>query len=162
MKNISFEGIKSLKLKNFDNNIHFLENRTLEYLKTLDIIDNNITNLSIFNNIKFTHIDKIFKNRDNDFLENIFWKIKEGFKYLKSFTLINTEKLEIELNSDNKSYNIYTYFKNPELNILFNNTDFLFDDILSNIKNVIIPDTIFDIDGNSTNLFYYYTLKNYI
>jgi hypothetical protein len=162
LKNISFEGIKSLKLKNFDNNIHFLENRTLEYLKTLDIIDNNITNLSIFNNIKFIHIDKIFKNRDNDFLENIFWKIKEGFKYLKSFTLINTEKLEIELNSDNKSYNIYTYFKNPELNILFNNTDFLFDDILSNTKDVIIPGTIFDIDGNSTNLFSYYTLKNYI
>ena len=162
LKNISFEGIKSLKLKNFDNNIHFLENRTLEYLKTLDIIDNNITNLSIFNNIKFAHIDKIFKNRENDFLENIFWKIKEGFKYLKSFTLINTEKLEIELNSDNKTYNIYTYFKNPELNILFNNTDFLFDDILSNTKDVIIPGTIFDIDGNSTNLFSYYTLKNYI
>ena len=163
LKNISFEGIRFLKLKGFDNNIHFLENITLKSLKILDIIDNNINDLSIFNNIKFIHLSNIYTNRESNIIdEKKCLHVKEGFKYLNFFSLICAEEIYIEkYDDDNKYYICYIYFSDPKLNIYFTNKDFLLDEVLSNSKRVYLSGDLFDTDGYSTNLFSYESLKTY-
>ena len=161
LKNISFEGIKHLKLKNFDNNIHFLESSTLKSLKILDIIDMNINNdLSLFNNIKFINLKNIYAIKESDIIEESkYLYVKEGFKYLNFFSLIYVDELKIEKNIQSQCYNCYANFRDPKLNVFFTNTDFLYYDFLSNVKNLIISSDLFDIDGNSSNIFSYQTLK---
>ena len=162
MKNITFEGIKNLILKGLDNKIHFLENDSLKSLKILDIIDCNIDDLSLFNNIKFINLKNIYTNKESNITnEKKCLYIKEGFKYLKFFTLIYAEEIYIEYNYNKNCYNCYIYFNNPKLNIFFTNIDFLLDEILVNVKNIHMSSSLFDIDGYSSNLFSYQTLKTY-
>ena len=60
LKEISFSGVKYLKIKGFnDTNIKFLSNNTLKDLKELDIKENFLTKISIFDNISFPNINKI-------------------------------------------------------------------------------------------------------
>ena len=162
LKKITFEGIKNLILKGFDNNISFLENDTLKSLKILDLIDNNINDLSIFNNIKFINLKNIYTNKEsnvNNEKKCLF--IKEGFKYLKFFTFIYAEELHIEFDNNKNCYNCYIYFNSPKLNIFFTNIDFLLDEVLVNVKNIYMSSSLFDIDGYSSNFFSYQTLKTY-
>ena len=60
---------------------------------------------------------------------------------------------------DNK-YEFQIFCINPQINIKFYNTDLLYSDILSNIEKINMSDSLFDIDGNSNNVFSYNTLKN--
>ena len=162
LKNISFEGINNLILKGFDNNIRFLENNTLQSLKTLHIIDNDINDLSIFNNIKFIKLKNIYTNRESNIIkETNCFHIKEGFKYLNYFSLIYAEEIHIEYNYNKKCYNCRIYFNNPKINIFFTNIDFLLDEVLINAKKIYISGNLFNIDGYSSELFSYQTLKAY-
>ena len=155
LKNISFKGIKYLTLKGFDNNIFFLSNNTLNSLKEINFIENNITDLSIFDNIKFIGLEKL----NIDYNSSSFYKfIEKGFRSLNYFSRISVEKLEV--NYKNNKYESKVSFLNPELNIYFTNADFLFDNLLSNVKKLIIPNSLFDIDANNNSLFSYETLKN--
>ena len=70
LKVIAFTCINYLKIKGFDdNNIKFLSNNSLKDLKELDIKENSLTIISIFDNISFPNINKIIAS-ENDFNEN--------------------------------------------------------------------------------------------
>ena len=164
LKNISFKGITKLILKEFNNDIQFLSNKTLQNLQILNLISNNITDLSIFNDINFIDLKNI-----NVFSYNSIEKekyilkiplIENNFDSLKAFRLIKPKKLEIYSEDENK-YKFQISFTNPELNIYFHDENFIYSDILINTEDVSISIYLFDIDGNSTNIFSYESLKNY-
>ena len=83
--------------------------------------------------IKFIGIEKI----NIDYNSSSFFKfIEKGFRSLNYFSRISVEKLEV--NYKNNKYESKVSFLNPELNIYFTNADFLFDNLLSNVKELII------------------------
>ena len=116
--------------------------------------------LSLFNNIKFINLKNIYAIKESDIIEESkYLYVKEGFKYLNFISLIYVDELKIEKNIQSQCYNCYANFRDPKLNVFFTNTDFLYYDFLSNVKNLIISSDLFDIDGNSSNIFSYQTLK---
>ena len=64
------------------------------------------------------------------------------------------------MNQKNNKYELEVHCTNPKFNFSFYNTDLLYSDYFLNIEEIKISDSIFDIDGNSNNLFSYNTLKN--
>ena len=163
LKNSSFTGITKLSLKSFNNDIGFLCNKTLQNLKILNLISNNITDLSMFNDIKFTYLNNIniffYTSTEQETYIPEIPIIENNFNSLSFFKLIKPKKLEIYL-EDEKKYKFHILFTNPELNIYFHNIDFLFSDVLINTEEVSFQNSLFDIDGNSTNIFSYENLKN--
>ena len=82
-----------MKLKGFDNDIHFLTNKTLQYLITLDLLsDKDINDLSMFNDINFINLEKI-EIYQIDGLKTKIPLIQSNFDSLKSFKSIRVEKL---------------------------------------------------------------------
>ena len=160
LKNISFNGIKSMMLKGFDNDIHFLSNKSLQNLNVLDIVSNNINDLSIFDDINFIDIKAInvFSSDDNE-NSKITPIIEKNFNSLTYFKSIRLKELMIYYN--NNKYEFSVFFSNPQINIIFNNIDFLYSDVLLNPNKLNISGNIFDIDGHSTNIFSYETLKSH-
>ena len=158
LKIISFKGIKYLKLKGFDNDIHFLTNKTLQYLITLDLLsDKDINDLSMFNDINFINLEKI-EIYQIDGLKTKIPLIQSNFDSLKSFKSIRVEKLTFKRVDD--KYEFTANFCRPKLEINFNKIDFLYSDALLNTNYVQLPSSIFDTDGNSKNIFSYETLAN--
>ena len=153
LKNISFNGIKHLKLKGFDNDAYFLCNKTLKDLKKLDLTEkNNINDLNMFRDISFININDILLNSQ---------KIEKNFDALISFkSSIIVKNLTINL-IDNDKYEFNAICTNPNITLSFNNADFLCCDILINIEKFIIPKPIFDEDGNCKNIFSYEALRNF-
>ena len=112
LKVISFTGINILKIEGFDdNNIKFLSNNSLKDLKELDIKENSLTIISIFDNISFPNINKIIVS-ENEFNENSLEKITKNFSSIKVESIdINLQKIKIrynnpELEINNKNFNI--------------------------------------------------------
>ena len=156
LKNISFRGVQYLKLKGFDNDIFFLSNNTLKSLKEIDFIENNILDLSIFNNINFINLEKI-NIKSGSYISD-YKCINKGFSSLNYFSKIYAKNLKIRYKDD--KYECYVRFCNPELNVFFTNTDFLFNNSLLKVKELDIPISLFDVNGNANSLFSYETLKN--
>ena len=111
LKNISFNGIKNLIIKGFDNNnIKFFSNSSLKDLEQLDLKENSLSYISIFDDIKFPEIKKIIVNEkdfNDDSLNNL--KLFSSIK-VKSIT-INSERINIkyinpELEINHKNFNI--------------------------------------------------------
>ena len=111
LKNISFNGITNLKIKGFDNNnIKFFSNSSLKDLERLDLKENSLSYISIFDDIKFPEIKKILVNEkdfNDDSLNNL--KLFSAIK-VKSIT-INSERINIkyinpELEINHKNFNI--------------------------------------------------------
>ena len=127
LEDISFTGINYLKIKGFDNtNIQFLSNGSLKDLKELDIKENSLTIISIFDNIPFPNINKIIVN-EKDFNDNSLQNL------IKSFPSIKIESIFINLQRINIKYN------NPELEINYNNFNILYDN-MGNIDDIKIED----------------------
>ena len=143
LKQLKLSRIYYLKLKGFNNNnIDFLSNESLKELKELDLDKNSeINNLSLFNNVQFHNIKKIYINYcSGDFLYNIINNIyinnyfednnldiiKKVFPAIKIDSyLINNNFLEIK-------------FINPELKLTFLDYNILFDDLMKNLEKVSI------------------------
>ena len=157
LKNISFTGIKYLKLRGFDNNVHFFSNKTLQNLKNLDLISNNINDFSMFNDISFIYLEKI-DIYSLDGIHTIVPVIENNFDSLKSFKSIRVEKLIFNKKEDNK-YEFKAFFYKPKLNICFNKIDFLYSDVLLNTEKVEIQGGLFDNNGYSSNFFSYESLE---
>ena len=139
LKELPFTGIYYLKLKGFDDtNIKFLSNETLKDLKELDIKENSLSNILIFDNIHFPEINKIIVD-EKDF-NNI---------SLNSFKFFPSIKIE-RININNKRINIK--YNNPELNININNFNILLDD-LGDINNISIEEIPNNLDVFSYDSF---------
>ena len=150
--NVPFNGIQKLTLKNFNNNnMDFLSNNTLKDLKKIDLRYITINDLSMFNKIHFVKLENISLD-SGDIIE-------KGIHSLNAFKLIEVYKLSIDF-IENK-YKCCANFINPYLNLCFYNIDFLSDELFYNMYYLIISNIQFDIDGHSTNLFSYESLKNY-
>ena len=148
-KTVCFKSIYYLEIHGFDN-IDFLSNESLIELKTLDF-KSEVNDISIFNDIKFTNIQKInFTSHE---------KISKGFSSLKIFKnlLITTIKID-KINND---YLCNLYCKNPEFHCIFIFTDlnFLKEEFLANTLCIEIPQDIL-IDKNNADFFSYEEIKN--
>ena len=112
---ISFSGINYLKLKGFDDiNIKFFSNDSLKDLKELDIKENSLSIISIFDNISFPNINKIIVNK-NDFYDDSLENLIKNFPSIKVNSInINDQRINIKYN-------------NPELEINVNNFNILYD-----------------------------------
>ena len=127
--NLSFKNIQALKLKGI-NGLSLLENESLKELKSLDIIKNDIDDLSIFNKIHFLDIKEIKLSN------NI---IKKGLSSLLIFPAIKTKEIEINEN-DSNSFKFSIQFENPKITINMINTNFdcLKENIINGIETLII------------------------
>ena len=132
LKEISFSGVKYLKIKGFnDTNIKFLSNNTLKDLKELDLKENSLTIMSIFDNISFPNINKILVSEE-DFNDNSLENL------IKNFPSIKVKSININLQRINIKYN------NPELEINNKNFDILHDNIgeVNEIKIEAFPNNL--------------------
>ena len=97
LKEISFNGLNNLKLKGFDDgNIKFLSNDSLKNLKVLDIKENSLKNISIFENINLPELTKI--KVDNNYFED------NSLVNLNVFPSIKIESIKINRNRINIKY----------------------------------------------------------
>ena len=152
LETVPFNGIQKLTLKNFYNyNMDFLSNNTFKDLLIIDLKYITINDLSIFNKIQFYNLEDIILDPGEI--------IEKGIHSLNSFKKIIVHKLNINF-IENK-YKCQVFFRNPYIDFHFNNIDFLSDEVFFKTQNLIISDIQFDIDGHSTNLFSYESLKNY-
>ena len=117
LKKLSFSGIHSLEIKNFNNDeLEFLANESLKGLNELDLTDNKINNLSIFKNIHFHNIKKI------EFCYNI---LDNGFENLKIFPSIKVKSITTYRNK------LYIKFCDPEFGLYFSDFNILLDDLIN-------------------------------
>jgi hypothetical protein len=117
LEKFPFDGIIDLLIKGFeDAELKFLSNESLKDLKDLDLKDNNIKTLNMFNKISFTGIQKI--KLANTFL------CEDSLDNIKSFLSIEIKSITIENNG------VHFIFNNPELEISFNNFNILLDDLI--------------------------------
>ena len=123
------------------------------------MISDNITDLSMFNKINFVYIKiiNIFSYNSTN-KEKYIPTIEQNFNSLTAFKYIRAKKLDIYSEENKLKFNVH--FINPELNIYFHDENFIYSDILINTEDVSISNYLFDIDGNSTNIFSYESLKN--
>ena len=114
LEKISFNGVNFLKIKGFnDTNIKFFSNDTLKDLKELDIKENSLTKISIFDNIAFPNIKRIIVNKE-DFNDNSLENLIKNFPSIKVKLInINPQRINIKYN-------------NPELEINNKNFDILY------------------------------------
>ena len=132
LNEISFNGINYLKIKGFnDTNIKFLSNNTLKDLKELDIKENFLTKISIFDNISFPNINKIVVSEE-DFNDNSLENL------ITNFPSIKVKSININLQRINIKYN------NPELEINNKNFDILYNNMgeVDEIKIDSIPNNL--------------------
>ena len=117
LKEYPFDEINNLKIKGFDNNnIKFFSNETLKDIKELDLQDNSLTIISIFENIHFPDANTIKLNKNN-FSDDSLVNLKNNF------TSIKVKSIAINLNRINLK------FINPELEINHSNFNILHDDM---------------------------------
>ena len=132
LKEISFSGVKYLKIKGFnDTNIKFLSNNTLKDLKELYLKENFLTIISIFDNISFPNINKILVSEE-DFNDNSLENLITNFPSIKAKSInINLQRINIKYN-------------NPELEINNKNFDILHDNIgeVNEIKIEAFPNNL--------------------
>ena len=145
---ISFNGIYDLKINGFDNNnLDFLCNESLKEIKILDLAENKITDISVFNKIHFFNINKIYINSNN---------IEKGFNSLNSFNSIEIKCVKIDYIENKYICNIEFY--NPTLNLNFEDINFLYDNLFLRTEKVDISDSSFN---NDSKFFSYEVFKNY-
>ena len=145
---ISFNGIYDLKINGFDNNnLDFLCNESLKEIKILDLAENKITDISVFNKIHFFNINKIYINSNN---------IEKGFNSLNSFNSIEVKCVKIDYIENKYICNIE--FNNPTLNLNFEDINFLYDNLFLRTEKVDISNSSFN---NDSKFFSYEVFKNY-
>ena len=132
-QNLSFKNIKYLTIEGIKQ-LDFLQNESLKELKSLNLEKSNIEDLSIFDNIHFFNIYSIQLGIN---------KIKKGFHSLNVFKSIKTKDVLIKFESN--TYVCYLNIDNPKinLNIIFENLEFLKDDIINGIEKLSISNCIF-------------------
>ena len=139
LRNLSFKSIEDMELKGFDN-IDFLNNESLNILKILNLKENKIEDITIFNDIKFINVEQIIFNSD---------PITKGYNSLNIFKTIKAKLLEIDEN-DNK-YICNINFEKPEINninFIFNDLEFLKDELLAKTETLKISKIISDNNFN--------------
>ena len=145
---IPFNGIYDLKIKGFDNNnIDFLCNESLKEISILDLAENKITDISVFNKIHFFNINKIYLNSNN---------IEKGFNSLNTFNYIKVKCVKIDYIGNKYICNIEFY--NPILNLKFEDINFLYDNLFLGTEQVDISNSSFN---NDSKFFSYEVFKNY-
>ena len=132
LEKVKFKLIEELIIKGF-NNISFLSNETLNKLKKLDLEENNLNDISIFNKIYFIDINKIIFNSE------IF---TEGYNSLNIFNSIRVKSIDVSYKDE--KYLCCLSFENPTFKIkfIFDNLNFLKDDLLSKNDKVSISQEI--------------------
>ena len=138
LQNLSFGSIQNLTLSGDFSQI--LQNESLKELKSLDLKNNNLEDLSIFDNIHFCDIDSINLGLN---------KFKKGFHSLNVFKTIKTKNIEI-IKNDSNSYDCSLEIENPKINlqIISDNWEFLNDNIINGVEKILISNC------NITNLEY--------
>jgi hypothetical protein len=147
LKAISFKGIKSLFLDNFSN-IEFLNNESLKDLIELNLNQNPINDITIFNQVKFINIEKIHL----DELE-----IEKGFNSLHVFNSIKARSILLEPYGNKYFCKIEFIKPSIKTNIIFDNLNFLKDSLLTECTNINIAQSILD---NNANFFSFSEIKN--
>ena len=134
-KNLSFKYIETLTLEGIFY-LDLLKNETLTELIVLDIKKSYIEDLSIFDKVHFVNVKKV-KLESN--------KIRKGFDYLKNFKSIKTNEIKINKN-DSNFYDCVIDLLNPKmnLNIIFNDLEFLKSDIINGIEKLTISNFIIE------------------
>ena len=134
IKNCMFKNIKTIDLSfSGINNIDFLTNNSLVNLEKLNLSNNNIEDISVFDDDKiYFHVLKFLDLRDNP--------IKKGLEVLKKNFFQKCSNLTLELTKRK----ILIQFNSPDyyLDILFNNFDAINFIIQIDIKNDIKYDLI--------------------
>ena len=151
LRNLSFKSIEDMELKGFDN-IDFLNNESLNKLKILDLKENKIEDITIFNDIKFINVEKIIFNSDS---------ITKGYNSLNIFKSIKAKLVEIDKN-DNK-YMCNIHFEKPEINninFIFNDLDFLKDELLATTEQLGISKILLDTNNFNLNFFIDESIRN--
>ena len=136
---ISFKNIQDLIIEGY-NYTEILLNKTLKDLKVLDIQNINLEDISFFDKISFLNIDNIKFNAN---------KIRKGFYSLNIFKSIKTKNISI-IQNNLKEYDCFLELENPNinLNIIFENFDFLNNNIINGIQKLSIS------NSNISNLEY--------
>ena len=124
LKTISFKRINYLVIDGL-NNIDFLSNETLSELKRLEF-NFKVNDISIFNHIKFTNLQKIIFNNDEI--------ISEGFSSLNIFKQLKITSIKID--KENNKYKCDLSCKYPEFHckFIFNDINFLKEEFLANLE----------------------------
>ena len=135
LEKVKFKGINKLVLKGFEN-IDFLINDTLDMLEELDLRNNSINDISIFNNVKFNNKLEKFYLKDNIVLLN-------GFNSLKKFNAIHFETIYIK-HKDDKYICRVIYNTNYEINFIFGDLEFLKDELFLKFKKIDLEQSIWD------------------
>ena len=148
LKSLSFKGIKSLILNNFSN-IDFLCNESLNNLIELNLRQNIMNDITIFNQIKFINIERIH-------FDNL--QIQKGFNSLHVFSSIRAKSISLNPYKNNKYYCRLEFMKpSIKINYIFDNLNFLKDNLLEECININIDQTIF---YNNIDYFSFYEINN--
>lgn len=145
---LSFKGIKTLILKNFEF-FEFLNNESLNELKLLNLYDSKVEDITILNKIKFTNVDKI------DLGNN---QVIKGYNSLYTFKSIKANSIEV-YSFLSRQYFCKFIFVNPNItiNYIFDDLNFLKDKLLNEDMNINIAPYIFE---NNPNFFSFSEFKN--
>ena len=139
LKLIPLREIKYFEIDGFKD-YEFLSNETLINLNTLTI-KSKITDITIFNEIKFKNIKKIIFCNDESILK--------GFESLNIFPSIKVEYINIDPIKDNK-IKCYITCQNPifQHTFIFNDLNFLKEKFLENSRVILIDQEILDNENN--------------
>ena len=147
LEKMNFKNINKLIIKGFEN-VDFLINDTLEALIELDLKNNDIKDISIFNNSKFNANLKELYFKDNI---NIF----KGFDSMKKFNNIHIKTIYIK-QEENKYIITVIYNSDNEINFIFNDLEFLKDELFIKSEKIDIEQSILDENIN----FFFEAIKN--
>jgi len=147
LEKMNFKNINKLIIKGFEN-VDFLINDSLEELIELDLKNNDIKDISIFNNLKFNANLKELYFKDNI---NIF----KGFDSMKKFNNIHIKTIYIK-QKENKYIITVIYNSDNEINFIFNDLEFLKDELFIKSEKIDIEQSIWDENIN----FFFEAIKN--
>ena len=142
LQKVKFNTINKLVIKGFEN-INFLINDTLDALIELHLKDNSINDISIFNDVKLNKLKKLLVK------DNIYF-IKKVFNFFNKFNNINYNLIYITRN-DNKYKCKIIYNSINEINFIFDNLEFLKEELFLKFKKIELEQSIWD---NNINFFF--------
>lgn len=133
LKNLCFKNITYLELEGFDC-LDFLSNESLIGLKRLNLNKSkDVKDISIFDNVPFIDIDKI------EFSNDCF--LEKGLNSLMKFNKINNIKVKLDLDKNN-NYECNLKCDIFDVKFLFNEIDFIKNEIFSKVEKLEILDNI--------------------
>ena len=131
LKGFSFKNIHELIIIGFDdNNIDFLSSESLEELKQLNLKKSKITDISIFENVKFQNIERLIFNKG--------CPIQKGLHYLIKFNKIKLDIVKIKYEENKYKCFLKCFCFNLAMNYISDNFDFFNDELFSKTEILMV------------------------